>query len=187
MARKIATHRYVALLRGINLGKRRVKMDHLRDLFQALKFSNVSTFVASGNVIFEAPDGAAAAIEKRIEAHLQQALGYEVETFLRTPVELAAVVAFRPFAPEEIEAPGHTLHVGFLRDAPDNAAAQKLLSLRTPMDDFRVLGREMYWLCRGKTTDSLVSWPVVAKTLKLPSTMRNVTTVRKLAALCPPP
>jgi uncharacterized protein (DUF1697 family) len=187
MAKKHATRCYVAFLRGINLGKRRVKMDHLCDLFRALKFSDVSTFVASGNVLFEAADADAAGVEQRIEAHLKGALGYEVETFLRTPAELAAVVAFRPFAPAELETPGHTLHVGFLRGAPGDAAGRKLLSLRTAVDDFCVRGRELYWLCRCRFSDSLVPWPVVAKTLTLPATMRNITTVRKLAALCPVP
>jgi uncharacterized protein (DUF1697 family) len=186
MAKKNASRRYVAFLRGINLGKRRVKMDHLRDLFQALKFTNVSTFIASGNVLFDATDADAAGVETRIEAHLHQALGYEVETFVRTAAELAAVAAFRPFAAEEMEAPGRTLHVGFLRDAPGDAAAEKLLALRTAVDDFHVHGRELYWLCRGNFSDSLVPWPVVAKAVGT-ATVRNVTTVRKLAALCLPP
>ena len=185
MARTNPTHRYVAFLRGVNLGNRRVKMDHLRDLFTAAKLSNVSTYIASGNVIFETTAADAAGIERRIEAHLKDALGYPVDTFVRTPTELAAIAAFRPFVSEEIEASGHTLHVGFLRDAPGDAAERKLLSLRTAVDDFRVHGRELYWLCRGKTTDSMVSWPVVAKTVATPSTMRNMTTVRKLAALYP--
>ncbi len=186
MARRNPIHRYVAFLRGINLGNRRVKMDHLRDLFTAAKLTNVSTFIASGNVIFETTAADAAGIEQRIEAHLKDALGYPVDTFVRTPADLAAIAAFRPFAAEEVEATGHTLHVGFLRDAPGEAAGRKLLSLRTAMDDFRVHGHELYWLCRGKVTDSLVSWPVVAKTIATPSTMRNATTVRKLAALYPP-
>ncbi len=185
MAQRNPMHRYIAFLRGINLGNRRVRMDHLRDLFQAMKLSNVSTFLASGNVIFETAAADAAGIEQRIEAHLQQALGYPVDTFVRTPAELAVVATFRAFAAEEVEAPGHTLHVGFLPDAPSDAAVRKLATMRTPMDDFRVNGRELYWLCRGKFTDSLVSWPVVAKTVAAPSTMRNVTTVRKLAAMYP--
>jgi uncharacterized protein (DUF1697 family) len=186
MARKIAASRYVAFLRGINLGKRRVKMEDLRDHFAALGFANVATYIASGNVIFDAPAGDPAAIEARIEAHLVSMLGYEVETFLRTPAELAAVAAFRPFAAEELEAPDHTLHVGFLRGAVGDEVERAMLSFRTAMDDFRFHGRELYWLCRGKTTDSLVSWPKVAKAVRMPSTMRNVTTIRKLSAKYPP-
>jgi uncharacterized protein (DUF1697 family) len=186
MPRSNRTHRYIAFLRGINLGKRRLKMDHLCSLFQAMKFSDVSTFLASGNVIFETPAADAAALEKRIEAHLQQALGYPVDTFLRTPADLAAAVASCPFAAEEIETSGHRLHVGFLRAAPADAAVRKLLSMRTAMDDFCVRSCELYWLIRGKTMDSLVSWQVVEKTIAVPSTMRHITTVQKLAAMHPP-
>lgn len=178
-------HRYIAFLRGINLGKRRVTMDRLRDVFRSMKFTEVSTLLASGNVAFATPAADPPGLEERIESFLRLAVGYPVDTFLRTPADLTAVVALRPFAAEEVEAPGHTLHVGFLRAAPAGAAVRKLLSLRTAMDEFRVRGRELYWLCRGKTTDSQVSWPIVAKAIATPSTMRNMTTVRKLAALRP--
>ena len=78
-------------------------MDRLRDVFTALEFSNVATFIASGNVIFEAPATEATGLEERIEAQLERSLGYEVDTFLRTPADLASIVAFRPFASEEVE------------------------------------------------------------------------------------
>lgn len=185
MARQNASLRYIAFLRGINVGGHRVKMDQLRDLFTDLGYAEVSTFIASGNVMFRGPVGEAAAMEMKIEAQLGRSLGYRVDTFVRTPGELASVVAFRPFSPEEIEAPGHTLHVGFLRDAPSAEVEKTLLALRTEMDDFRLHGREMYWLCRGKTTDSLVKWRVVEKAVATPSTMRNATMLRKLAAICP--
>ena len=183
MARKNAILRYVAFLRGVNVGGHRVKMERLRELFTALEFSNVATFIASGNVIFMAPAMDATGIEKRIEAQLERSLGYEVGTFIRTPTDLASIVAFRPFASEDVEAADHTLHVAFLRDALSGEAERKMLSFRTEMDDFRVHGRELYWLCRGKITDSMVNWRLVAKAVTMPSTMRNVTMLRKLAAM----
>jgi uncharacterized protein (DUF1697 family) len=186
MARKNEVSQYVAFLRGINVGGHRLSMDRLRDLFAELGFSNVATFIASGNVIFDAPSADVAGMEKRIEAHLGRSLGYQAETFIRTPAELASIVAFQPFAPEDVEAPGHTLHVAFLREALGKADAKKMLSFRTEMDDFRVRGRELYWLCRGKTTESLVPWPQVAKQVPMRATMRNVKTVRKIAAKYPP-
>ena len=178
--------RYVAFLKGINVGGHRVKMDVLRDLFKALNFSEVATFIASGNVFFETFETDAIAIEQRIETHLKQSLGYQVDTFVRTTDELAAIVGLQPFAFEEMEAPGHTVHVGFLRDPLAGEIEKKLVAFRTDFDEFRIQGREFYWLCRGKTTDSKVSWPVVAKTVKTSSTMRNLTTVRKIAGLYPP-
>lgn len=186
MPRTPRSARYLAFLRGINLGKRRISMPELRDHFAALGLANVETFIASGNVIFETTAGDASALEAKIEAHLKSSLGYEVDTFLRTPAELAEVVAFRPFAPADLDAPGHTFHVGFLRAAPGDEIARTMAAMQTTMDEFRIQGRELYWLCRGKTTDSLVSWPQVAKAAPMSSTMRNITTVRKLAAKYPP-
>lgn len=178
--------RYVAFLRGINVGGHRVTMDGLRGLFRALGFANVETFIASGNVIFEAPAGDPAAVEARVEAHLEGALGYAVETFLRTPAEVAAVAAFRPFPAAVADAEGHTLYVAFLRAALGGAAGRALPAFETPSDEFRVRGRELYWLRRGRMSDSKVSWPLLEKALGTRTTLRNVTTVRKLAALYPP-
>ena len=173
--------RYLAFLRGMNIGGHRVSMSDLRDLFVALKFTNVETFIASGNVIFDASGRASAdVLEKRIESHLREALGYAVATFLRTPGELSSIAQRVPFPAAEVAAADHTVHVGFLRRAPDAALTTHLARLATTFDAFGVGAREMYWLTRGKTTDSLVKWPVVEKAMKLDVTMRNLTTVRKL-------
>ena len=174
--------KYVALLRGINLGRRRVKMDHLRSLFEELRFSAVSTFIASGNVIFETGTEDERAIERQIERHLKNALGYEVETFIRTADEIESIADFQPFAAAEPEAPGNTLHVSFFREAIRKPVARKLLSCRTDVDDFCVKGRELYWLCRVRTTESTVWNSAAMKAISLPSsTMRNINTIRRLA------
>ena len=84
--------RYVAFLRAINVGGRHlVKMDALRRLFEELGFTNVETFIASGNVVFESKSRSAASLEKAIEAHLQKSLGYEVKTFIRSESEVAEI------------------------------------------------------------------------------------------------
>jgi uncharacterized protein (DUF1697 family) len=70
--------RYVAFLRAINVGGHIVKMDALRRHFASLGFDDVETFIASGNVIFQSRSTAAAALERRIEACLEERLGYEV-------------------------------------------------------------------------------------------------------------
>lgn len=173
--------RYIAFLRAINVGGHTVKMDHLRRLFEALGFSNVETFIASGNVIFDSPAAEATALERQIEQHLHQSLGYEVATFLRTPTELAAVAAHLPFPAAELEA-GNSLYIAFLPAPPGDEARQKLLAFRSPIDDFHIHQREIYWLCRKKMSDSTFSGALLEKTIGLPATMRNVTTVRKMAA-----
>lgn len=184
MPSQSASRRYVAFLRAINVGKRTVKMDRLRALFEEMKFADVETFIASGNVIFTADAQDGRALERRIEAGLREGLGYEVETFIRTPAELRAIADYRPFGDEGDE---YTVYVNFLYEPLPADAAERLLALRTEVDEFHVHGREFYWLARKKISESLVTGPMIARAIgKVPSTNRNVTTVRKLAAKYPP-
>lgn len=172
--------KHMAFLRAINVGGHTVKMDHLRGLFEQMGFSEVETFIASGNVIFTSPVEDGRALEQQIEAHLRQALGYEVATFIRTPAELAAVSAVQPFPKADLE--GNTLYIGFVQASPGDDARQKLMALQTPLDEFRLDGRELYWLCRTSISQSAVSGAKIERALGMPTTLRNVTTVRKLVA-----
>src|SRR5688500_12178257 len=108
---------YVAFLRGINVGGHTVKMDALKKAFEALGFENVSTFIASGNVIFESSAKKTETLEKKIETALEKELGYEVATFLRTDKQVAAIAEHDAF-PKEKSKEGDTRYVVFLRAAP---------------------------------------------------------------------
>ena len=176
---------YVALLRGINLGKRRIKMDLLRSFFVALDFTDVETFIASGNVLFASPIRSAPKLEQMIERHLKKELGYDVDTFLRTRAEVAAVAASRPFGAAHDDETT-TINVCFCKEPPSAADARRLEAIRTDVDEFKVIGREFYWLCRIKMSESKVWELPQMKTVSLPNaTMRNQRTVQKLAALSP--
>lgn len=177
--------RYIAFLRAINVGGHTVKMDHLRRLFEELGFVNVETFIASGKVVFESTAKSTPALEKKITAHLKAALGYEVATFIRTPSELAAVAAYQPFPSAVFEAAA-AFNIGFLAEPLDAAAAQKVLALKTDIDDFHVNGREIFWLCYVKQSDSKFSNAVLEKTIKRAATFRGANTLVKMAAKYPP-
>jgi len=179
--------RLIAFLRAINVGGHVVKMDALRRVFESLGFADVETFIASGNVIFSAPEPASPALERRIEAGLLEALGYPVATFIRSTPELAAIVSHEAFPAADLAGAGVSLFIGFLPQAPDAAAKHALSALRTADDDFHLLGRELYWLRRGRMSDSPVTGALLEKKLGLPTTLRNATTVRKLAAKYPAP
>jgi uncharacterized protein (DUF1697 family) len=176
---------YIAFLRAINVGGHIVKMDHLRRLFGELGFTGISTFIASGNVIFETDSGEREReLVQRIESHLHQSLGYEVATFLRTPQELAAAAILEPFA-ENAPSDEDTLFVSFLAEPPADEEQARLLALRSEVDDFHVAGREAYWLRRAGGQTKFTG-AALEKALRRPATMRNMTTVRKLSALYPP-
>lgn len=174
--------KYVALLRAINVGGHTVKMDYLRSLFEAIGLANVETFIASGNVIFDSKSGNQLALEQKIEKRLQETLGYEVKTFIRSTSELKAVAAYKPFIDSELNKEGHALYIGFVGGSPNVQAKQKLLSYCGEIDDLHVHGREVYWLCRTKMGVSKFSGALVEKILGMRVTFRNATTVRKIAA-----
>jgi uncharacterized protein (DUF1697 family) len=174
--------RYVAFLRAVNVGGRHlVRMDFLRRLFESLGFSNVETFIASGNVVFEAASKDARALEREIEGRLREALGYEVAAFVRTDAELAAIAGYRPFSQPELDSAA-ALNIAFLAEGLDGEAGRRLKDLRTEIDDFHSHGREVYWLCRKKQSGSKISNAVLEKALGRKSTLRGANTVKKMAA-----
>jgi uncharacterized protein (DUF1697 family) len=172
--------RYIAFLRAVNVGGHTIKMDALHHIFESLGFADVETFIASGNVIFETKAGNNKALEKKIESHLKESLGYEVATFIRTDAEVAEIAAYKPFSQSQLDAAA-AFNVGFLVDPLDDAGKKKLLSLKTDIDDFHVHGREIYWLCKKKQSESKVSNVAIEKALGVKSTLRGVNTVKKLA------
>jgi uncharacterized protein (DUF1697 family) len=178
MTARAASTRYVAFLRAINVGGHTVKMDRLRAEFEALRFRDVSTFIASGNVLFSAPSLDRADLEARIERRLEKTLGYAVATFLRTPEELAALVQDEPFQDRAASA---TLWTGFLKSAVSPDVRDKLRTLCTDVEEIDARGREVYWLRRELNMAALRTGARIDKALGTPVTFRNVTTVRKLA------
>ena len=172
-------HRYVALLRGLNVGGHRVKMDHLRSLFQEMGHADVATFIASGNVIFSTSSDDVAAHEASIEAQLQEALGYEVATFVRTPEELQDVGAFEWVG----QGSEDSVYVTFTKEPVGAEVRHVLTGLESETDRFEFRGREMYWLIRGKLSESPLFGGAVTKAMKgVPNTARNMTSLRKLLA-----
>lgn len=177
--------RYAAFLRAINVGGHVVKMAELKKIFEALGFSQVETFIASGNVVFDTKATDAAALEKKIAKALEKALGYEVATFLRTVEELERIAAYEAFKPADAEKAGAHCVI-FLAGQPDAEGHKRIKGLTSDADRFHVSGRELYWLSRLKQSESKFSNAILEKTLKHPSTARGVNTVRKMAAKYPP-
>jgi uncharacterized protein (DUF1697 family) len=133
-------------------------------------------------VLFDAAGEKARVLEERIAHELEKTLGYAVATFIRTPAELAAIVKHEPFAPGAFDFEQHSLYVGFLGDKPNADTVTKVVALKTTVDEFHVHGRELYWGSRAaRFSDSAVSGGVLERAIATPMTMRNITTVRKLA------
>ncbi|HEY9151560.1 MAG TPA: DUF1697 domain-containing protein [Anaerolineales bacterium] len=173
--------KHIAFLRAINVGGHTVKMDVLRQLFESLGFSNVETFIASGNVLFETNSKNADDLETKIESRLRETLGYDVATFVRTDADLKAVAVYKPFPQSQLDA-ATAFNVAFLKESLDNKTKQKVMALRSAIDDFHIHESELYWLCKKKQSDSKFSNAVLEKTIGKPSTIRGMATIQKIAA-----
>lgn len=172
---------YVAFLRGMNLGNRRIKNDELRGEFEQLGFDGVATFRASGNVVFESEEGDEEALTATIESGLATALGYDVPVFLRSAAEVAAIASHEPFDPDQVAASKGKLQVSLLLTKPAAAARKKVLALAGDEDQLAIRGRELFWLPSGGTLESSLDQKAIAAALGT-STTRTMGTIEQIAA-----
>lgn len=174
--------RYVAFLRGMNLGGRRIKNEELRRHFEEMGFEEVATFRASGNVVFSSPKREAEAkLARRVEAELDERLGYDVPVFLRSSEEVAAIAAQEPFDARALKGSNGKLQVSLLMKKPTAAQRKKILALATDDDLLAVEGREIYWLPSGGLLESDLDLKAIEKIVGA-DTRRTMGTIEQLAA-----
>jgi uncharacterized protein (DUF1697 family) len=174
--------RYVAFLRGVNLGKhRRIKGAELKSAFERLGFEDVATFRASGNVVFASRRASEAALRRQIESGLAEAFGFDVVVFLRSAREVAAIATCQPFDPKAVATSKGKLQVSLLMKRPAAAARRKALGLATDRDLLAIEGRELYWLPSGGTLESELDLKAIEAALG-PDTRRTMGTIEQIAA-----
>jgi uncharacterized protein (DUF1697 family) len=178
--------RYVAFLRGMNLGGRRIKNEGLKQEFDELGLSDISCFRASGNVIFATGERDEEKLKLRIEAGLGESLGYKVPVFLRNAAELEAVSEQEPFDAALVDASKGKLQVAFLSSAPKVKARKEALALASDKDRLAIDGRELYWLPSGGLSESDLDLKTIESAVG-PWTMRTKGTVDQIAARCAGP
>lgn len=171
---------YVAFLRGMNLGGRRIKNEDLKLEFEQLGLNDVSCFRASGNVIFAAEERNEEKLRLRLEAGLGKSLGYKVPVFLRSAAEMEAVSAQEPFDPALVSASKGKLQVAFLPATPKDKAQKLALALASDEDRLAIEGRELYWLPSGGISESELDLKTIESAVG-PWTMRTKGTVEQIA------
>jgi uncharacterized protein (DUF1697 family) len=175
---------YVALLRGINLGgHKKIKMAELRASLAAMGFDQVTTYIQSGNVVFKAAKISDKALSKKIEATILSKFGHSVSVIIRSAEEIAQVVANNPFL-KEADIDQTTLHVMFLQEPPAQSALMQLETLVLKPDQFRSLGKELYFYLPNGVAESAVMKKPIDRVLMIPTTMRNWRTVNTVQQMC---
>ncbi len=170
---------WVALLRGINVGgHRKVPMATLRAAYEDAGCSTVTTYIQSGNVVFDHADSDSVALGARLEHALYQACDVDARLVLRTRSQWTDMVDTNPFATLD---PAF-LNVSFLADAPDPARVADVESRDLGPDRVRVIGRHVYaWLPDGVLAARLPGAQM--ERLLGPATARNWRTVLKITDL----
>lgn len=117
-------NKYVAFLRGINLGGRTVKMEALRKVFAAQGFTDVKTLLASGNVIFAAKETDTEKLRTKIEKAVKQEFGFDVHIILRSEKEIQNLVKAEPFKGVKAT-PKTRFYITFLSSLPAKTKSPK--------------------------------------------------------------
>jgi len=171
--------RYVALLRGINVGgHNKLPMKTLVPILEGHGCTRVATYIQSGNVVFEAKAALAKRIGVLVAKSIRDELGFEVPVVTRSAAELRKIVLANPYADPK-EDPKR-LHVAFLSAKPTKAAIAKLDPKRSPPDRFDVRGREVFLHLPKGVGKTKVDNAYLERQLGVKSTMRNWRTCLKL-------
>ena len=171
---------YVALLRAVNVGGRnRVPMPTLRALCDDLGYSDVVTYIQSGNVVLNSPARSAAAVERALTAAIEQEFGLTIAVIVRTKAELDKISRSSPFP----KAPPNRVHGACLDAKPAAPRVRALESYDAGSDEVKVRGREAYLHTPGGYGNSKLSGMFIEKQLQVAATARNWNTVTKLLDL----
>ncbi len=170
---------YVAFLRAVNLGKRRVEMARARQVLDGLGYADVDSYANTGNLIFTST-GRAAAHETPIRTALEREFGMELTTFVRTSRQVQRLASDKPFG---TIADGHT-HFALLTLRPMSAADKRRVeALTNDHDEVVVIGRDVHWLIRSRSPETTLGPRRWLEALPdNPTTARNTTLLERLAA-----
>ena len=171
--------KYIAFLRGINVGgKNKIKMETLREMFAALGFENVKSYINSGNVIFETAKTDDNKLAAKIEKAIEKEFALNIKTMVRSIDEIEEIVKNNPFDGQfENE---KILHVFFLDEELPEEKRELLLSNNNENEMFAVRHREIFYLLHISFSDSLMGKDYIGKKLKVSATARNWRTVNKV-------
>ncbi len=171
----------IHLIRAVNVGGATLPMAELREIAAGLGATDVSTYIASGNLLC-APPGELAEFDRALERALQERYGWFREVISRTPGQLRAALDAHPF---EVLEPRFS-YVTFLLREPTAEAIARAEAFETGEDRWAVIGREMHIRYAGGAGRPQMKDASIARALGVPGTARNLNTVAKLIALASP-
>lgn len=173
--------KYIAFISGLPLGKKSISDDDLSLALMRLGFMNVEPVLNSGNVVFEThPVGVIGPLEAQISRHLRNTFDLDdVWTFIRTPGQLARLLAATPFSKEEGNSKGNSIFIVLLSEELDSLSANKLRIRRNEVDELVPTGREVYWMRRSSKGEHIAP-PAISEILDSPATVRSIHAIQQI-------
>lgn len=179
----ITDHIYICLLRGINVsGQKLIKMEELKRMFESLGFTNVLTYIQSGNIIFQSSQTDISELTNSIKKEINRLFGFDVSTLLKTKNESTQIVKNNPFKGKDIS----KLHVTFLHKKPEKIPYTEIEKVKNKSEEFLINNKEIYLFCPNGYGKTKLTNTYFEKKLKVPATTRNWKTTNKLDELIKP-
>lgn len=170
--------RRVVLIRAVNVGGAKLPMAELREIAESLGATDVSTYIASGNLLCTPPEDTDA-FDRALEKAVEDRYGYFREVISRSVDELRGALEAHPF--DVVEA--KFSYVYALTGKPTPAAVEAFESHGWEHEDVKVIGDDLHIRYRDGAGQSKLTAPRIAKLLGVQGTGRNLTTVKKLIEL----
>jgi uncharacterized protein (DUF1697 family) len=181
-----ATQVWIVLLRGVNVGgNNKLPMKQFAALLETLGFTDIKTYIQSGNAVFRGPKGPPAALADAIASAIEETFDFRPSVVVLTKDDLAKAIAANPF-PEGDDGDGRTLHLFFLGETPKKIDAASLDAVKRPTEHWKTIGPFLYFHApEGFGTSKLAAKlsSKAEKCLGVPATARNWRTVRELLKL----
>lgn len=171
---------YIALLRGINVGGKVLKMADLKDAVAKLGFGNVQTYLQSGNMVFKAAKAGNDELAKRISDAIRDHKSMDVTVMVRDSTAWGRIVSSNPY-PQAREFP-KTVHTFILDALPDAARLETLKAKEAGREEWQVVDGTLYLHTPDGFGKSVLGG-IVERVLKVPMTARNWNTVLALEEL----
>ncbi len=169
--------KYVALLRGINVGGRIVKMADLKAVFESLNYSNVSTILQSGNIVFDS-DKSEVELTSELAAKLTESFAYPAKLQVRSIDSVKAVIDAYPFGENDGE---HQDYVIFCDNGLERDLAADAVGINVSIEQVQASNGVLYWrVPKGMTLKSEFAKFLTKPKYKNFHTNRNINTLQKI-------
>jgi uncharacterized protein (DUF1697 family) len=175
---------YVSMIRGINVGGKKIKMDKLKELYRSLDFKDIKTYIQSGNVIFKSTESDPVKLSHKIEKKISEIFDFDVKVLIRTKNEMMNVINGNPFKKEDL----NHIYVTFLSDIPSEKLINDLddiidKDVANKFDKYNIIEKEIYLFLPNGYGKTRLNNNFFERKLEISATTRNWRTVNRIGEI----